>query len=157
MKLELAAAARMAEAEFTGVQGKPFPRPRGMSCQFAPVTGLAEHRVSFLGKMDADLIPPSGFKRDVDVGCLRQLAEDFVMRDCQFTLLGGWHRVPVELVVGCQKAADRTPRGLELARDECLVAPLRLALGELLPKLLGDLQVSGNDEQARHIAVEAMN
>lgn len=155
--MHFATGSRMAEAELAGVQGEPLPRPSRMGGQFAAIAGLAQDWMPLLRHVDANLVAPAGFEGDADMGRLTQVAEHFVVGDCQFPLLGGRDRMPIQLVISCQKAANGALGRLQSSGHQCFVTPLRLAFGELLAEQFGDLQTAGNDHQSRDIPVESMD
>jgi hypothetical protein len=68
VKVQLASTMGVSETKLAGVEREPLPGPGRMSGEIAAVAGFTQHRMSLLGKVDADLIPSSRFQRHADVG-----------------------------------------------------------------------------------------
>jgi hypothetical protein len=168
---------RMLEAEQEGVEslarevgGKApggFRQGGRLGQESRPIGPVADERMADCGKVDPDLVGPSGLKPAFDHGGEGVLAlrpvfpVDPVVGDG--APAAGLHHLHL-LAVGLRAVDRRVDRALadgRCAPDQCLVAALERTLPAMVGELLGQAAVGevalGADDQSRRVLVEAVD
>ena len=156
IELHLLAGHGMFQAERLGVQGDPLVRPIAMPGGGGLVARVAQHGMSGLGKVHADLVSPAGFQPDCDQRRVGQAFEDLIVRHRQLPDLAIVGRVAVQGFVGRQVTAELARGRGQMSGDDRHILPLRLPRSELIPQAVLDLSRLAKDQQPGDAAVQAM-
>ena len=142
----------MGEREALGVQELALEAMAGLS-----VLGVAEHRMADRQQVRADLMRAPGLQPDAQQRAVRQRALDLEVRDGRLGLVGVAGDPRAHAAVAAERRVDRPLARRRAALDEREVLAGDRPGAHLRPQRVIGLHGAGDEQQARRVAVQAVD